>query len=234
MGWCCTTCMMMHHSALFRERANLQLANRRLERKVKEMMMQGEEEHHSMQDQKDQVCHHTLTHTVQACHKTWCLSLSESSAFVEPCITLYVLILLIAESASKGLETADGWSRGGNRPTRAQQEEAAERPGWAGGDQWAAAEPAQDSAEWDQVNNRSKIRGDAYKKNTTGVSSNILCRPDVRAPLPRCSTRCTTMTTTTMTSALMGRRTSAHHRATSAPRVRTTSCPPSLCKQIQD
>lgn len=39
----------------FRERANLQLVNRRLERKVKEMMMQGEEEHHSMQDQKDQV-----------------------------------------------------------------------------------------------------------------------------------------------------------------------------------
>lgn len=38
-----------------RERANLQLANRRLERKVKEMMMQGEEEHNSMQDQKDQL-----------------------------------------------------------------------------------------------------------------------------------------------------------------------------------
>nr|XP_046242366.1 cingulin-like protein 1 isoform X2 [Scatophagus argus] len=38
-----------------RERANLQLVNRRLERKVKEMMMQGEEEHHSMQDQKDQL-----------------------------------------------------------------------------------------------------------------------------------------------------------------------------------
>ncbi|KAM7424102.1 hypothetical protein PAMA_000446 [Pampus argenteus] len=39
-----------------RERANLQLVNRRLERKVKEMMMQVEEKHHSMQDQKDQVC----------------------------------------------------------------------------------------------------------------------------------------------------------------------------------
>ncbi|XP_039977008.1 cingulin-like protein 1 [Xiphias gladius] len=38
-----------------RERANLQLVNRRLERKVKEMMMQVEEEHHSMQDQKDQL-----------------------------------------------------------------------------------------------------------------------------------------------------------------------------------
>ncbi|XP_069030127.1 cingulin-like protein 1 isoform X1 [Embiotoca jacksoni] len=38
-----------------RERANLQLANRRLERKVKEMMMQVEEENHSMQDQKDQL-----------------------------------------------------------------------------------------------------------------------------------------------------------------------------------
>ncbi|XP_029316615.1 cingulin-like protein 1 isoform X2 [Cottoperca gobio] len=38
-----------------RERANLQLVNRRLERKVKEMMMQGEEEHHSMLDQKDQL-----------------------------------------------------------------------------------------------------------------------------------------------------------------------------------
>ncbi|XP_071344471.1 cingulin-like protein 1 isoform X2 [Trachinotus anak] len=38
-----------------RERANLQLVNRRLERKVKEMMMQVEEEHHSLQDQKDQL-----------------------------------------------------------------------------------------------------------------------------------------------------------------------------------
>ncbi|XP_018523501.1 cingulin-like protein 1 isoform X2 [Lates calcarifer] len=38
-----------------RERANLQLVNRRLERKVKEMMMQVEEEHNSMQDQKDQL-----------------------------------------------------------------------------------------------------------------------------------------------------------------------------------
>ncbi|XP_019126076.2 cingulin-like protein 1 isoform X3 [Larimichthys crocea] len=38
-----------------RERANLQLVNRRLERKVKEMMMQGEEEHNSLQDQKDQL-----------------------------------------------------------------------------------------------------------------------------------------------------------------------------------
>lgn len=43
----------------FRERANLQLANRRLERKVKEMVMQGEEEQHALQDQKDQVRHHT-------------------------------------------------------------------------------------------------------------------------------------------------------------------------------
>lgn len=53
-----------------RERANLQLVNRRLERKVKEMMMQVEEEHHSMQDQKDQVrkilSHvHNNTHSVQ-------------------------------------------------------------------------------------------------------------------------------------------------------------------------
>lgn len=38
-----------------RDRANLQLANRRLERKVKEMMMQVDEEHHSLQDQKDQL-----------------------------------------------------------------------------------------------------------------------------------------------------------------------------------
>ncbi|XP_036950325.1 cingulin-like protein 1 isoform X3 [Acanthopagrus latus] len=38
-----------------RERANLQLVNRRLERKVKEMMMQGEEEHNTLQDQRDQL-----------------------------------------------------------------------------------------------------------------------------------------------------------------------------------
>uniref|UniRef100_A0A8C8E1S3 Cingulin-like 1 n=1 Tax=Oryzias sinensis TaxID=183150 RepID=A0A8C8E1S3_9TELE len=39
----------------FRERANLQLANRKLERKVKEMIMQLDEEHLTMQDQKDQL-----------------------------------------------------------------------------------------------------------------------------------------------------------------------------------
>ncbi|XP_028290103.1 cingulin-like protein 1 [Gouania willdenowi] len=38
-----------------RERANLQLANRRLERKLKEVMMQVEEEHNSIQDQNDQL-----------------------------------------------------------------------------------------------------------------------------------------------------------------------------------
>ncbi|XP_038848748.1 cingulin-like protein 1 [Salvelinus namaycush] len=38
-----------------RDRANLQLVNRKLERKVKEMMMQVDEEHHSLQDQKDQL-----------------------------------------------------------------------------------------------------------------------------------------------------------------------------------
>lgn len=68
--------MMMHH-VCFRERANLQLANRRLERKVKEMMMQGEEENTSLQDQKDQVCDRThpfsglsldLKPLLQLCH----------------------------------------------------------------------------------------------------------------------------------------------------------------------
>ncbi|XP_061820075.1 cingulin-like protein 1 [Nerophis lumbriciformis] len=38
-----------------RERANLQLSNRRLERKVKDMVMQVEEEHHTMQDEKNQL-----------------------------------------------------------------------------------------------------------------------------------------------------------------------------------
>ncbi|KAK5915298.1 hypothetical protein CesoFtcFv8_000901 [Champsocephalus esox] len=38
-----------------RERANLQLVNRRLERKVKEMMMQSEEEQNTVLDQKDQL-----------------------------------------------------------------------------------------------------------------------------------------------------------------------------------
>ncbi|KAI5088614.1 cingulin-like protein 1 isoform X1, partial [Silurus meridionalis] len=38
-----------------RDRANLQLANRRLERKVKEMVMQMDEEQHALQDQKDQL-----------------------------------------------------------------------------------------------------------------------------------------------------------------------------------
>ncbi|KAG5839398.1 hypothetical protein ANANG_G00204560 [Anguilla anguilla] len=38
-----------------RDRANLQLMNRKLERKVKEMMMQVDDENHSLQDQKDQL-----------------------------------------------------------------------------------------------------------------------------------------------------------------------------------
>ncbi|XP_018598920.2 cingulin-like protein 1 [Scleropages formosus] len=38
-----------------RDRANLQLANRRLERKVKEMMIHVDDEHKSLQDQKDQL-----------------------------------------------------------------------------------------------------------------------------------------------------------------------------------
>lgn len=40
---------------VYRDRANLQLVNRRLERKVKEMVMQMDEEQHSLHDQKDQV-----------------------------------------------------------------------------------------------------------------------------------------------------------------------------------
>ncbi|KAJ8343536.1 hypothetical protein SKAU_G00308650 [Synaphobranchus kaupii] len=38
-----------------RDRANLQLMNRKLERKVKEMMMQVDDENHTLQDQKDQL-----------------------------------------------------------------------------------------------------------------------------------------------------------------------------------
>lgn len=38
-----------------RDRANLQLSNRRLERKVKELVMQVDDEHLSLTDQKDQL-----------------------------------------------------------------------------------------------------------------------------------------------------------------------------------
>lgn len=38
-----------------RDRANLQLSNRRLERKVKELMLQVDDEHLSLTDQKEQV-----------------------------------------------------------------------------------------------------------------------------------------------------------------------------------
>lgn len=38
-----------------RDRANFQLNNRRLERKVKELMLQVDDEHLSLTDQKDQV-----------------------------------------------------------------------------------------------------------------------------------------------------------------------------------
>lgn len=40
-----------------RDRANLQLVNRKLERKVKELMIQVDDEHTALQDQKDQVRH---------------------------------------------------------------------------------------------------------------------------------------------------------------------------------
>lgn len=39
----------------FRDRANLQVSNRRLERKVKELVLQVDDEHLSLTDQKDQV-----------------------------------------------------------------------------------------------------------------------------------------------------------------------------------
>lgn len=38
-----------------RDRVNFQLSNRRLERKVKELMLQVDDEHLSLTDQKDQV-----------------------------------------------------------------------------------------------------------------------------------------------------------------------------------
>lgn len=38
-----------------RDRTSLQLSNRRLERKVKELVMQVDDEHLSLTDQKDQV-----------------------------------------------------------------------------------------------------------------------------------------------------------------------------------
>lgn len=56
-------CVDASSCVCFRERANLQLVNRRLERKVKEMMMQSEEEHNSIQDQKDQVGYTTFSHS---------------------------------------------------------------------------------------------------------------------------------------------------------------------------
>lgn len=107
----------MHHAACFRERANLQLVNRRLERKVKEMVMQGEEEHRSMQDQKDQVCNQTLSCADLSFNLKPSIKLivcqlvtkcMHFSVFVKPFITPCVLILLEVESASEGLETADG------------------------------------------------------------------------------------------------------------------------------
>lgn len=61
-----------------------------------------------------------------------------------------------AESASEGPEAAHGRGWGRDWPTGAQQEEAAERPGRAAGDQRAAAEAAQSSAEWDQASDQNK------------------------------------------------------------------------------
>lgn len=224
----------------FRERANLQLANRRLERKVKEMVMQGEEEQHSLQDQKDQVRHHTspplwLSLTFQSFHNepNWMDSSSRPrlARNLAP-----VIFSLQAESPPEGLEASDGRGRRRDRPTGARQEEAAEGPWRAAGGQRAAAEPTQSAQDGDQVNNPNQQRIGALEKQSwvDHLSEPLTCLVGARAAQPRCWTRCTTTTmTTTMTSAPMERRISAQRRATSAPPVRRTSCPPSLCEQEQ-
>lgn len=131
-----------------------------------------------------------------------------------------------AESAPEGLETSDGRSGGGDRPAGARQEEVAERAGWAAGGERAAAEPAQRSAERDQVSDQNS-RG---KAACGRALTSFLCGPGVRAPLPRCSTPWMMTTTTTTTSAPMGRRISAHRQPISARLVRRTSSQPSICE----
>lgn len=61
------------------------------------------------------------------------------------------------KSASEGAEETDGRGRGGDWPTWAQQEEAAERLRWAAGGQRAAPESAQSSAKRVEVKAQTNI-----------------------------------------------------------------------------
>ena len=97
-----------------RERSNLQMVNRRLERKVKEMMMQVDEEHHSMQDQKDQVRTHAHSTT---CSKNL-ISTGRPTELAPGtccfCLNPVRCVSPAVEPAPEGPEETDGRGGGGD------------------------------------------------------------------------------------------------------------------------
>lgn len=120
-----------------RDNNNLQQANRKLERKVKEMKMQADEEHINLQSERDQVRH--VTHAVGSGRfETWFnISLCPMNSAAD-------------SEAEDGQET-DGRGRGGDRASGTRQKEAAERTGWADRGQRAASRAVERTAEWDEV-----------------------------------------------------------------------------------
>lgn len=76
----------------------------------------------------------------------------------------FLFLLREVKSASEGAEETDGRGRGGDWPTWAQQEEAAERLRWAAGGQWAAPESAQSSAKRVEVKAQTNICHHQHKE----------------------------------------------------------------------
>lgn len=205
-------------SACWRERANLQLANRRLERKVKDMMMQGEEEHNSLLDQKDQVCDYSQFRCLWT--REWFLSL-----------TFYNLGCWFPWSWICAWRPWNvRWTKRRRRSTDWSTPRRSCRESWMSSRRRTSSCRTSSkvcrrrSGEWPK-----QERKVGWKTVCVRALTSSLCGPGVRARLPRCSTPCT-MTKTTTTSAPMGRHISAHRRPISARLVRRTSSPPSLCE----
>lgn len=90
-----------------RDNNNLQQANRKLERKVKEMKMQADEEHINLQSQRDQVDIFLTTRNQKLSRSV----VEQTGVMMQypTCVTP------VADSETEDSEEADGRGRGGDR-----------------------------------------------------------------------------------------------------------------------
>lgn len=93
-----------------RDNNNLQQANRKLERKVKEMKMQTDEEHVNLQSQRDQV---DTSLTTKGKKKKKFSSIEEQLTWLM--IQYLTFVNSAADSETEDGEEADGWGGGGDR-----------------------------------------------------------------------------------------------------------------------